>query len=242
MCDSPFISTGSWDDVLVIVGHAVIQFQNVSKTYHIRNFEKQVLTDVNFTLERGESIGICGANGAGKSTLMRLICGVENPTHGRVTRTMSTSWLIGYGSCFQASLTGADNARFIARIYNKPEDELLAYVEDFARLGPYFYQPVSTYSAGMGARLAFGVSLAIDFECYLVDEVTGAGDERFRQRCEEALIHRRDTATLVMVSHEPATLRQYCRRGAVLYGGSLVFYDTMDEATEVHHRLQSRAA
>lgn len=220
----------------------MIRFENVSKTYHIRKFEKQVFGDLNFTIERGDSIGICGANGAGKSTLMRLIAGVELPSTGKITRSIATSWPIGYASCFQSSLTGADNARFIARIYDHDEDDLLAYVEDFAQLGPYFHQPVHTYSAGMSARLAFGISLAIEFECYLVDEVTAAGDERFRIRCEEALLHRRDNATLVMISHDPGTLRQYCRRGAVVYGGTLVFYDTIDEANEVHHRLQMRAA
>ena len=220
----------------------MIKFENVCKSYHIRSFHKQVLTDINFEIAPGDSLGICGANGAGKSTLMRLIAGVETPTSGKVTRQMVTSWPIGYGSIFAASLTGADNARFIARIYREPEDEILAYVEEFARLGPYFYQPIHTYSAGMSARLAFGISLAIDFDCYLVDEVTGAGDERFRARCEEELLKRRDLASLVMISHEPGTLRQYCRRGAVLYGGSLTFYDTIEEATEVHHRLQARAA
>ena len=220
----------------------MICFENVSKTYHIRKFQRSVFSDLNFTIEPGDSIGICGANGAGKSTLMRMIAGVEHPTSGRIRRSMSTSWPIGYTSCFQVSLTGADNARFIARIYGQPEDKVIAYVEEFAQLGPYLYQPVQTYSAGMGARLAFGISLAIDFDCYLVDEVTGAGDERFRIRCEEALLHRRDNATLIMVSHDPGTLKQYCRRGAVVYGGSLVFFDTIDEANDVHHRLQMLAA
>lgn len=220
----------------------MIRFEDVTKTYHIRKFEKQVFTSLNFKIEKGDSLGICGANGAGKSTLMRLIAGVEHPTSGHITRTMQTSWPIGYASCFQSSLTGADNARFIARVYNKPEEELLDFVQDFAQLGAYFYQPVHTYSAGMNARLAFGISLAVEFECYLVDEVTGAGDERFRIRCEEALLHRRDNATLIMVSHDPGTLRQYCERGAVVYGGTLVFFDTIDEASEVHHRLQLRAA
>jgi capsular polysaccharide transport system ATP-binding protein len=220
----------------------MIAFDDVSKTYHIRKFEKQVFSHVSFTINHGESIGISGANGAGKSTLMRLIAGVETPTSGKITRTMSTSWPIGYASCFQASLTGADNARFIARIYGQDADALCDYVEDFAQLGPYFHQPVMTYSAGMNARLAFGVSLAINFECYLVDEVTAAGDERFRRRCEDALMHRRENGALVMISHDPNTLLQYCDRGAVLYGGALTFYDTVAESVEVHHRLQSRAA
>ncbi|MFS0851637.1 ABC transporter ATP-binding protein [Novosphingobium panipatense] len=218
----------------------MIRFENVAKSYHIRKFEKVVFTDLNFTIQRRESIGICGANGAGKSTLMRLLAGVEPATSGRIFREMSTSWPIGYANCFQSSLTGADNARFIARVYKADEQNLLDFVEDFAQLGPYFHQPVHTYSAGMNARLAFGVSLAIDFDCYLVDEVTAAGDERFRVRSEEALIARRDRGALVMISHDPQTLRAYCKRGAVLYGGSLVLYDTIDEACEVHSRLQAR--
>lgn len=220
----------------------MIVFEDVSKTYHIRKFEKHVFTNLNFAIRPGESLGICGANGAGKSTLMRLIGGVEQPTSGRVTRSMTTSWPLGLGSCFQSSLTGADNARFIARIYDQDERELLDFVEDFAQLGPYLYQPVHAYSAGMGARLAFGISLAINFDCYLIDEVTGVGDERFRMRCEEELLHRRDNATLVMISHDPGTLRQYCTRGAVVYGGALTFFDSVEEASDVHHRLQLRAA
>ncbi|MET0376249.1 MAG: ABC transporter ATP-binding protein, partial [Rhizorhabdus sp.] len=109
-------------------------------------------------------------------------------------------------------------------------------------LGPYFHQPVRTYSSGMVGRLAFGVSLAINFDCYLVDEVTAAGDERFRARSEEALMQRRQSGSLVMISHDPNTLMQYCDRGAVLYGGSLTFYDTVMEAAETHQRLQARAA
>lgn len=216
----------------------MIRFEAVSKAYHEHKFRKQVFTNLCFTVNRGESIGICGANGAGKSTLMRLIAGVEQPTAGRISRGMSISWPIGYANCFQVSLTGADNARFISRVYDRDEHELLEFVDDFAQLGPYLYQPVKTYSAGMAARLAFGISLAINFECYLVDEVTAAGDERFRARSEAELIARRDTSTLLMTSHDTGTLRAYCKRGAVLYGGALAMYDTIDEACEVHHRLQ----
>jgi capsular polysaccharide transport system ATP-binding protein len=218
----------------------MIIFENVSKTYRVRKFEKRVFSNLSFTISRGDSLGICGANGAGKSTLMRLIAGVEAPTSGRVHRSMTTSWPIGYSSCFQTSLTGADNARFIARIYEQPTEQILEFVEDFAQLGPYLHQPVSTYSAGMSARLAFGISLAIDFECYLVDEVTAAGDERFRARSEQALAERRANGTLVMISHSPETLRSYCTRGAVLYSGALAFFDTIDEALAVHHDLQTR--
>ncbi|MGC1301282.1 MAG: ABC transporter ATP-binding protein [Caulobacteraceae bacterium] len=220
----------------------MITFDNVSKTYHGRRLHKQVLQPTSFTIRPGDALGLCGANGAGKSTLLRLIAGVEYPTTGRVSRRMTVSWPIGYTSCFQSSLTGADNARFIARVYRQPAAPLLEFVERFAELGEYFHQPVKTYSSGMQARLAFGVSLAIDFDCHLVDEVTAAGDERFRARCREALTHRRATGTLVMVSHDAGALREYCTRGAVLYQGRLRFYDTLEEALKVHHWLQQRPA
>ena len=142
----------------------------------------------------------------------------------------------------QRVLDGDDGRRqrsFIARPYDRNEDELLAKVEEFAELGEYLYQPVRTYSTGMQGRLAFGVSLTIDFDCYLVDEITGAGDVRFRAKSEKALIERRERAALVMISHDPGTLQQYCTKGAVLYGGSLTFFDSVSEACEVNHSLQS---
>jgi len=217
----------------------MIVLDRVSKSYEGQSGVNNVLQDLSFTIERGSSVGICGANGVGKSTLMKLLSGVERPTTGTITRTMSVSWPIGLSQAFQASLTGADNARFIARIYNRDEQALLDYVEDFAQLGRYMHEPIRIYSAGMGARLAFGVSLAIKFDCYLVDEVTGVGDERFRVKAEEALQERKREGTLIMVSHDSNTLLRYCDKGAVVYAGAVTLYDTMREAVDVHHRLQS---
>ena len=216
----------------------MIEFENVSKIYHTRGLHRRVFSNLSFRIEAGTSLAICGANGAGKSTLMRLIAGVEHPSGGHIRRTLKTSWPIGFTSCFQASMTGADNARFIARIYQQDEQEVLDFVEDFAQLGVYLRQPVNTYSSGMVSRLAFGISLAISFDCYLVDEVTAAGDVRFRRRCEEELMARSERGTLIMISHDPYTLERYCTRGAVLYSGALVFYDTVAEACNVHHALQ----
>ena len=216
----------------------MIVFRNVSMTYHIRRFHKNVLDDVSFVVPPRSALGICGANGAGKSTLLRLMAGVEFPSGGAVTRDMSVSWPIGYASAFQASLTGADNVRFIARIYRRDPAALLDFVEDFAQLGPYLRQPIKAYSSGMHARLAFGLSLAIDFDCYLVDEVAGAGDERFQERCHAEIGRRRDHAAMVMVSHAPAMLKDYCETGAVLRNGKLEFFDTIDEAIERHQVYQ----
>lgn len=218
----------------------MISFRQVSKNYRSGKFVKKVFNDLTFDIPKGESIAICGANGAGKSTLLRLITGVEMPSAGRIERNMTTSWPIGFASCFQLAMSGADNVRFIARIYRENEDEILDFVEDFAQLGPYLHQPVLNYSSGMVARLAFGASLAINFDCYVVDEITAAGDVRFRRRCDEALLARKETSTLIMTSHDPYTLEHYCTRGAVLYAGALTFYDTVTEACEVHHALQMR--
>ena len=219
----------------------MIRFDQVSKYYRTRAGRHKVLGGVGFTLERGQSLGICGHNGAGKSTLMKLIAGVEQPSGGTIERGMSISWPIGYASAFQSSLTGADNVRFVARIYGRPIRETLDFVDDFAELGKYMAMPIRTYSAGMMARLAFAASLAVDFDCYLVDEITAAGDARFRERCHEALLERRKTGTVVMVSHDPWTLRQYCDRGAVVREARMDLFDTVEEAI-VEHFGQAYAA
>lgn len=212
----------------------MIRFENVSKRFRTRSGTHTVLEGVSLHLERGDALGICGHNGAGKSTLLKLIAGIEQPSSGTVTRSGSTSWPIGYASAFQSSLTGADNVRFIARIYDRPIKETLDFVDQFAELGSYLAMPIRTYSSGMMARLAFAVSLAVDFDCYLVDEITAAGDARFRQRCEDALMARRESGTLVMVSHDPWTLRQYCTAGAVVGDGRADLFATIDEAIDRH--------
>ena len=212
----------------------MIRFENVSKRFRTRSGSHTVLDGVSFTLDRGDALGICGHNGAGKSTLLKLIAGVEQPSSGKIVRSGSVSWPIGYASAFQSSLTGADNVRFIARIYERPIRETLEFVDSFAELGQYMAMPIRTYSAGMLARLAFAASLAVDFDCYLVDEITAAGDARFRQRCEDALMARRESGTLVMVSHDPYTLRQYCTSGATVGEGRMDLFATIDEAIERH--------
>lgn len=208
----------------------MIRLSNVSKYYPTRNGRAMILSDVDLSIAPGTALGICGANGAGKSTLLRIIAGVEQPSSGSVERGMSVSWPIGYASAFQSSLSGADNVRFIARIYGRPIAETLAFVDDFAELGAYLGEPIRSYSAGMVARLAFATSLAVDFDCYLVDEVITAGDERFRARCEEAMQRRRATGTLILVSHDPDTLRRYCDEGAVIDHGRVVRTDGIEEA------------
>jgi capsular polysaccharide transport system ATP-binding protein len=215
----------------------MIQFEDVSKTYHTPWGEKRILDAQSFTIQRGASIGIVGINGAGKSTLARLIAGVEHPDRGVIQRSMTVSWPLGFGGAFQGSLTGADNTRFIARIYRRNAVQILKSVEDFAELGQYLYMPVKTYSSGMRARLAFAVSLAIEFDCYIVDEVTAVGDTKFRERCAAELNERRQNGTLIMISHDAATLRTYCDSGAILRNGHLTFFETVGEAIGAYDSL-----
>ena len=208
----------------------MIRLQDVRKTYKGHGREHEVLCGINATFEPGEKVGILGRNGAGKTTLLRVIAGVESPSSGRVVRGQTISWPLGFGGAMHYSITGADNARFIARIYGKPIAETVAFVEEFAELGSYFRMPVKTYSSGMMMRLGFALSLAIDFECYLVDEVIAVGDARFGERCRKALEERRDRSTLLLVSHQPETVRAFCTSGAVLIDGRLTRYDNLDEA------------
>jgi capsular polysaccharide transport system ATP-binding protein len=215
----------------------MITLTNVSKVYHTRFGPNKVLDDVSFTLSKGQAIGVMGRNGAGKSTLTRILSGVEYPTSGKVDREMSVSWPLGYSGAFQSSLTGADNTRYVARIYGAPIQETLEYVEEFAQLGRYFRMPIKTYSAGMHARLAFGVSLAIDFDCFLIDEVVGAGDHRFAERCQQALLERRQKGALLMISHDVHILQAYCDTGAVLSEGKLSFFDNLEDTYRAYIEL-----
>lgn len=216
----------------------MIVLDRVSKHYPMRGGgRKQVLRDVTAVIRPGDTIGILGRNGAGKSTLMRMLGGVEFPSTGRIERRMTVSWPIAGGIGVQASMSGADNARFIARIYNQPISRMLDFVEGFAELGPYLYMPVKTYSSGMMSRLLFAMSLAVDFDCYLIDEGTSAGDHRFVNRARQVLTDRLRNRSIIMVSHSAAHIRAFCRTAAVLHDGALTFFEDIDEAIATYEAL-----
>jgi capsular polysaccharide transport system ATP-binding protein len=212
----------------------VIRLRNIHKTYKTHLGQRTVLRGIDATFGPGEKVGILGRNGAGKTTLLRLIAGVEHPSLGMVERGMSVSWPLGFAGAMHYSITGADNARFIARIYDKPIEETMEFVERFAELGEYYRLPVRTYSSGMIMRLGFALSLAVDFECYLVDEVIAVGDARFGERCRKALEERQERSALLLVSHQPETVRAFCTSAAVLNDGRLTRYDDLDEAIAVY--------
>lgn len=208
----------------------MLRLENISKSYKTSRGEKLILENINLQVPAGMRLGILGKNGAGKSTLVRILGGVSPPDTGSITREMSISWPLALEGGVQGSLTGLDNLRFICRIYDKHIDEALPFVQEFAELGHYLFEPVKTYSSGMRARLNFALSMAIDFDCYLIDEVLAVGDGRFLNRCrEELLVKRRDRA-MVLVSHQASTVREVCDRASVLHDRTLHHFDDMDEA------------
>ena len=214
----------------------MIRLIDVSKSYKLGRGRKDVLRSVTLTLAR-RNIALIGQNGAGKSTLLRLIAGGELPDSGRILREGSVSWPLGFSGGFNRSTTGADNTRFVSRIYGQDTDRVLDFVRDFSELGAFFEMPVATYSSGMRARLAFGISMAVSFDWYLVDEITEVGDDRFKEKCRLAFKERRVDARIIMVSHSLATLRSYCDMAVVVHGGDVELYDDLEEGIAVHRQL-----
>ena len=212
----------------------MIRFKNLSKSFVVNGRRRPVIRNLNLTIPSGQSLALLGRNGAGKSTLMQMIAGNMRPDSGRVISEGSISWPVGFAGSFHPQLTGAQNTRFIARIYGVDPDELADFVQDFAELGPHFRMPVRTYSQGMRSRLTFGLSMGIAFDTYLVDEVTGAGDASFRQKSKAVFRDRMQNAGAIMVNHNLNELREYCDHALVLEDGRLHYFSDLDEAIEVH--------
>jgi capsular polysaccharide transport system ATP-binding protein len=215
----------------------MIRLDRVSKSYPTRGGLRTVLDRVSLTLAPGRNVGILGRNGAGKSTLIRLLAGAENPSRGRIHRGMSVSWPLAFGGAFQANLSGLDNLKFICRIYAVDYRSKLAFVEEFTELGAYLREPVHSYSMGMTTRLAFALSMAVEFDCFLIDEAMVVGDRRFHDRCHEELFHKRKDRAFILVSHDANVIKLYCERACVLEGGRLTEFDSVDRAYDHYNAL-----
>jgi capsular polysaccharide transport system ATP-binding protein len=200
----------------------MIELRDVSKVYQTRSGPKTVLDKINLAIHPGQRLGILGCNGAGKSTLIRLISGAERPTSGNIIRNMSVSWPLAFAGGFQGSLSGADNLLFICRVYGADYNTALPFVESFSELGRYFREPYKTYSSGMRARLAFAISMAVEFDCFLIDEIIAVGDDRFAQKCHEELFIKRADRAIILVSHQASTIKSICDSTVKLHGGQLV--------------------
>jgi capsular polysaccharide transport system ATP-binding protein len=208
------------------------------KEYPMHGHMRRVLDGVTFEIGRGEKIAVLGHNGAGKSTLVRLLAGIEEPTSGKIVRNnMSMSWPIALSGGFGGSMTGFDCMRFLARIYDKSFEEIRDSVEVFSDLGKYLRMPIKTYSSGMRARLAFGMSLAIDFDCYLIDEVIAVGDKRFQVRSFEELFVKRKDRSMIIVGHSLNMISELCTSALVLKNGRGRVFDDVEYAFRIYATL-----
>ncbi|CAO1664951.1 MULTISPECIES: ABC transporter ATP-binding protein [Salinicola] len=215
----------------------MIEIRNLYKRYHNHHDSPWVLKDISLTIPSGVSVGLLGRNGAGKSTLLRLIGGMDSPDRGEIIRNSRVSWPIGLAGGFQGSMTGRQNVKFVARIHGAEEEieRVVREVEEFAEIGDAFDEPVKTYSSGMRSRLAFGLSLAFDFDVYLSDEATAVGDRAFKAKAKNAFKERVGRASLIMVSHGEGVLREFCEAGIVLEKGQAKWFDDIEEAISAYH-------
>ena len=217
----------------------MIQIQNLTKSFWVAGRRKVVIDDLSLTLPTGKSLALLGRNGAGKSTLLQIISGTMHPDSGQVLSDGTISWPVGLSSSFHRDLTGAENVRFVARIYGVDTDQLVAFVEEFAELGPSFNAPLRSYSSGMRSRLTFGASMGIKFDTYLVDEVTAVGDRSFRRKSQVLYKERMENASAIMVNHSMSQIRQFCNAGVVLDRGKALYFEDLDEAIALHEHILS---
>ncbi len=212
----------------------MIALEHVTKRYPAAGSLRVIIDDASAVLPGDRNIALLGRNGAGKSTLMRLIAGTVEPDEGQVRRRGTVSWPLGHKGGLHGALTGAQNIRFVARIYGRDTGDLMAFVAEFSELGPYLDVPVAHYSTGMRGRLAFGLSMGIHFDTYLVDEVIGAGDQNFRVKCRDYLNARLRRSNLIMVSHNMNTIRNFCDCALVVEGGRLSFHHDLEQGITAH--------
>lgn len=217
----------------------MIELHNLTKVFTLRGRRKVVCDNISLHVPSKTSVALLGRNGAGKSTLLKILAGTMEPTSGQILTDGSISWPVGFAGSFHRELTGLQNVRFVARIYGVDSDEMIDFVEDFAELGPHFRLPVRSYSSGMKSRLAFGLSMAVPFDTYLVDEVTATGDAAFRRKSRAVFRARMQNAGAFVVSHSMNTIRRLCDVGMVLENGRASYYDDLEEAI-AHHEDNMR--
>ncbi len=223
-------------------GGNMIRMENVTKYYPTPKGRKYVLNNVTITLPKRCNVGILGRNGVGKSTLIRLLGGVDYPSSGKIISAGRVSWPMGLGGGMQGSMTGHDNARFVCRIYGDNEHEVekkIEFIRDFSELGDYFDMPVKSYSSGMRARLTFAISMAFDFDIYLLDEITAVGDQEFKKKSRKALQEKKDKANFIKVSHNMKELIRDCDIGIYLENGQMHIYDDIEEAVAIYKGAQA---
>nr|WP_252393734.1 ABC transporter ATP-binding protein [Candidatus Rhodoblastus alkanivorans] len=220
-----------------VAGRRSLRVENIVKEYHTNIGRRRILDGISFEVGAGEKIAVVGRNGAGKSTLFKIVSGVELPTSGEIHRGLFMSWPLGFAGGLSGEMTGRDNARFIARLYERDLDEVIDFVDDFAELGSQLDLSVRNYSTGQRMRLAFALTLAVDFECFLIDEVLSVGDQRFHRKCHEALFEKRRDCAMILISHDVNIIREFCSKVLVLKAGRSKFFDDVDLALNIYQTL-----
>lgn len=218
----------------------MIELRNVTKSYRTTKGRHFIFNNLSFVIPGKKNVGIVGRNGAGKSTLMRLLAGLDTPDTGSIIRHGSISWPVGLTGGFQGTLTGRQNVKFVARVHGANGSrmrEVLQYVEEFAGIGKHFDMPVNTYSSGMRSRLAFGLSLAFDFDYYLVDEAMSVGDANFRKKASDAFKERTDSANLLIVTHGMNNVRKLCDVVLVVHEGNLKLFEDVEEGISFYNEI-----
>lgn len=217
----------------------MISLINLSKTYRMKEVTKSVLRNVTMDFPSRTSVGLLGRNGAGKSTLLKMIAGTQVPSSGHIRRIGTVSWPVGFSGSFHLDLTGVQNCRYVARIYGIDSDELVEFAREFTALGPHFNLPIRTYSSGMRSRLAFGISMGVPFDTYLVDEVTAVGDAAFRKKSDEVFRQRMTTSGAIVVNHSISVIRELCSAVAVLSNGKLSYFEDVGEGIHWYEKTIS---
>ncbi|UWQ19680.1 ABC transporter ATP-binding protein [Jannaschia sp. M317] len=215
----------------------MIELRNLHKAFHLNGVTKVVARDISFTFPKGECVALMGGNGAGKSTMLKMLAGTVRPDSGEIVRHGSVSWPVGFAGSFHGDLTGAQNVKFVARIYGVDSDEMVKFAKDFSRLGGHMNLPVRTYSSGMKSRLAFAMSMAIKFDTYLIDEITAVGDAAFQAKSEAMLRARLTESSAVFVSHSLQQMERLCNSGIVLQNGRVFYYARVQKAIEHYEHI-----
>jgi len=219
----------------------MITLENARKTYRTRNGARRVLDDISFEFEAGRDIAILGGNGSGKSTLLRMMAGMEDLDAGRVIRQARISFPIGFSGSFHPQISGRENVRFVARVYGCDVNSVVRFVRDFSEIGRHFDQPMVSYANSMRARVAYALCMAIDFDCYLVDEVTAVGDINFKRKCLEVFAERRKNAMVIMASTATTTVKKFCEYGVVMRHGRLHDCGSLSDAIAVYEEKQGES-
>jgi capsular polysaccharide transport system ATP-binding protein len=214
-----------------------IVVSNLVKEYHTPIGRRRILDNISFEVQKGEKIAIVGRNGAGKTTLFKMISGVEAPTSGRIDRGLFMSWPLGFSGGLTGEMTARDNVRFIGRLFGKDYRDIICFVDDFAELGSMLNVPVRDYSTGMQARLAFALTLAVDFECFLIDEVLSVGDQRFHRKCHDELFVKRKDRAMIVISHDSAIIRKFCSKILVLKSGRGRVFEDVEFGLKIYETL-----